>query len=148
MNLFALLRHLRDPIRVPRIGEIGSLQVHTRYLTFSFKKTCYVHGVQTHTVCTMQIGKNRHSRTINFWRPAAFADFRKKNTETQMALRRNFSRSVGATDLVEASKDATSLPACTGKILFGGCGFFVSDIISGELLGNLGPLYLTLGANR
>jgi len=26
--------------RVPRIREIGSLQIHTRYLTFSLKKTC------------------------------------------------------------------------------------------------------------
>jgi len=27
--------------RVPRIREIGSLQVHTAYLTFSLKKTVY-----------------------------------------------------------------------------------------------------------
>jgi len=27
--------------RVPRIKEIGSLHVHTGYLTFSLKKTCY-----------------------------------------------------------------------------------------------------------
>jgi len=26
--------------RVPRIREIGSLQIHTGFLTFSFKKTC------------------------------------------------------------------------------------------------------------
>jgi len=32
--------------------------------------------------------------------------------------------------------------------LLGGCGFFVSDVISGGLLGHLGPLCLTLGANR
>jgi len=32
--------------------------------------------------------------------------------------------------------------------LFGGCGFFVSDVISGGLLGHLGPLCLALGANR
>jgi len=37
---------IRDPrirenyYRVPRIREIGSLQIHTRYLTFSLKKTC------------------------------------------------------------------------------------------------------------
>jgi len=35
------LRRFRDPIRVPRIREIGSLQVHTGYLTFSLKKTGY-----------------------------------------------------------------------------------------------------------
>jgi len=32
--------------------------------------------------------------------------------------------------------------------LLGGCGFFVSDVISGGLLGQLGPLCLALGANR
>jgi len=29
-----------------------------------------------------------------------------------------------------------------------GCRFFVSDVISGGLLGHLGPLCLALGANR
>jgi len=28
------------------------------------------------------------------------------------------------------------------------CGFFVSDVINGRLLGHLGPLYLALGPNR
>jgi len=32
------LRRFRDTIQVPRIKEIGSLQVDTRYLTFSLKK--------------------------------------------------------------------------------------------------------------
>jgi len=43
-----LLRRFRDPIRVPRISnwvprirEIGSLQIHIGYLTFSLKKTCF-----------------------------------------------------------------------------------------------------------
>jgi len=54
VSIFALcqgfLRCFRDPIwvprisenghRVPRIREIGSPQVHTGYLTFSFKKPC------------------------------------------------------------------------------------------------------------
>jgi len=34
------------------------------------------------------------------------------------------------------------------NFLLEGCGFFVSDVISGGLLGHLGPLYLALGANR
>ena len=34
------------------------------------------------------------------------------------------------------------------SFLLGGCGFFVSDAISGGLLGHLGPLCLALGANR
>jgi len=34
------------------------------------------------------------------------------------------------------------------NLLLGRCGFIVSDIISGGLLGYLGPFYLALGANR
>jgi len=34
------------------------------------------------------------------------------------------------------------------KLLLGGCGYFVSEVISGGLLGHLGPLCLALGANR
>jgi len=35
------------------------------------------------------------------------------------------------------------------KIVFGlGFGFFVSDVISGVLLGLFGPLHLALGPNR
>jgi len=60
-----------------------------------------------------------------------------------MALRRNISASVQGTDLVEVSKDAASLLVCTRKnFLLGGCGVFVSDVISGRLLGHLGPLCL------
>jgi len=52
-------------------------------------------------------------------------------------------------DPVKVSKDAASLLVCTQKIfLLGGCGFFVSDIISGGLLGHLGPLCLPLRPNR
>jgi len=34
------------------------------------------------------------------------------------------------------------------KFLVGGCRFFVGDIVSGGLLGHLGPLYPAMGANR
>jgi len=34
------------------------------------------------------------------------------------------------------------------NFLLGGCRFFVSDVISGGLLGHLGPLCLALGTNR
>jgi len=49
-----------------------------------------------------------------------------------------------------ALQDMASLLVCTRKIIFclGVCGFFVSDVISGRLLGHLGPLCLALGANR
>jgi len=66
-----------------------------------------------------------------------------------VALRGNISTPVRVTDLVEASKDATSLLVGTRKknFLLGGCGFFVNEGISRELLGHLGPLCLALGAN-
>ena len=66
-----------------------------------------------------------------------------------MALHGNISAPVGVTDLVEASKDVASLLVCTQKkFLLGECGFFVNDVVSGGLLGHLGPLCLALGANR
>ena len=75
--------------------------------------------------------------------------FSNRNTATHVTLRRNYSAPLRVTDLVEASKDAASLPECNRKkFLVGRCGFFVSDVISGRLLGPLGPLYLALGANR
>ena len=88
-------------------------------------------------------------RPSTLWRLAAFGDFwKKKTTETHVALHGNFSRLVSATGLVKASKDAASLLVCTQKNIFGwGCGFFVSYVISGRLLVHLGPLYLALGAN-
>jgi len=66
-----------------------------------------------------------------------------------VALHGNLCGLAYATDLVKVSNDAASLVACTQKnFLVGGCGFFVSDVISGGLLGHLGPLYLALGTNR
>jgi len=66
-----------------------------------------------------------------------------------VALRGNFSGPVSATDPVKGSKDVASLLVCTRKkFLLEGCGFFVSDVISGKLLGQIGPLYPALGANR
>ena len=63
-----------------------------------------------------------------------------------MALCRNISAPVQVTDLVEVSKDAASLVVCTRKKIFAwGCGFFVRDVVSGGLLGQL---HLALGANR
>ena len=65
-----------------------------------------------------------------------------------MALHGNISTPVQVMDLVEASKDAARLLLCTRKKFFArGCGFFVSDVISGGHLGHLGPLCLALGAN-
>jgi len=74
---------------------------------------------------------------------------RKKTAGSHMALRGNISAPVQVTDLVEMSKDAASLVVCTRKKLFGwGMRIFLSDVISGRLLGHLGPLCLALGANH
>jgi len=66
-----------------------------------------------------------------------------------VALCGDISAPIWVTDLVEVSKDAASLRVCTQKkfFLLGGCIFFVSDVISGGLLGHLGPLCLVLGNN-
>jgi len=58
-----------------------------------------------------------------------------------MALRGNISAPIQVTHLVEASKDAASLLRGIRKkfFCFGGSGFFVSDVISGGLLGHLWP---------
>ena len=53
-----------------------------------------------------------------------------------------------ASELFKGSKDWANHAVCNEKIFFVGvCGFFVSDIISGGLLGHLGPLHLALGPN-
>jgi len=66
-----------------------------------------------------------------------------------MASRGNISNPVRVTDLAKVSKDAASLIVCTRKKNFcWGCGFVVSEVISGGLLGHLGQLCLALGANR
>jgi len=55
--------------------------------------------------------------------------------------------------VVESSSEAQKTRKSSSlhsKTIFlrGGCGFFMSDVISGGLLGHLGPLYLVLGPNR
>jgi len=50
--------------------------------------------------------------------------------------------------LFNNSNGSASLVDCTRKKFFvWGCGLFVSDVISGGLLGHLGPLFLALGTN-
>jgi len=74
---------------------------------------------------------------------------RKKTADSHVSLCGNISTPVRDTDLVEASKDGASLVVCTWKnFLLGGCGLFVSDVISGGLVGHLDQLHLALGANR
>jgi len=40
--------------------------------------------------------------SLTLWRPAAFMDFREKNTKTHVDLRGNFSGLVSGADLVKA----------------------------------------------
>ena len=87
-------------------------------------------------------------KTLTLWHLAKIGDFREKNTETHVVLCRYFSSRVSATDLEKVANDVASFVVCTRKKFFGcGCGIFVSDIISGGLLGHRGPFYLALGSN-
>jgi len=72
---------------------------------------------------------------------------RKKTAGSHVALHGDISAPVSVTDLFEVSKDAGSLGVCirSKNSLVGECGFFVSDVISGGLFGQL---HLALGANR
>ena len=73
---------------------------------------------------------------------------RDKTNGAHVILRGNFSGPVSTTDLVKSSKGSASLVVYTRKkILVGGLRIFVSDVISGGLLGHLGPLCLALGPN-
>jgi len=66
-----------------------------------------------------------------------------------VALRGNISTPVRVMDLAEASKHAAGLLVCARKKFFAwGLRFFVSDVMSGGLLGHLGPVCLALGTNR
>jgi len=66
-----------------------------------------------------------------------------------VALRGNFSGLVSATDLVKNLKRCDKSSSLHLKKIFclGNADFFVSDVISGGLLGHPGPLSLALGAN-
>jgi len=98
--------------------------------------------------------KNIQNRAFVFFltllEPAGFGNFCKKTSSFQLPYQRPSSSADCARELFNSSNGSASLLDCTRKkkILPRGCGFFVSDIISGGLLGHLGPFCLTLGANR
>jgi len=54
-----------------------------------------------------------NKQVFNSFASGCFWGFLRKNTETHMALRGNFTGLVCATDLVKSSTDAASLVACT-----------------------------------
>jgi len=86
---------------------------------------------------------------LTLWCPIGFGDLKKKRLNVR-GFAREFLRSG------MPYRPSKSLKRC-GKsyslhskknFLLGGCGFFVSDVISGGLFDHLGPLCLALGANR
>jgi len=80
-------------------------------------------------------------------RPAKIGNACAKTTGSHVALRRNFSGPVSASRPGHRLKRRDK--SFSLQIFFlGGCGFFMSDVLSGGLLGHLGLLYLALGANR
>jgi len=82
-------------------------------------------------------------------RPAAFEDSHAITTRSHVAVCTRNSGAGSGGELFKGSKDSASLLVCTPKkFCLGGCGFFVSDVISGRLLGHLGQLHLALGPNR
>jgi len=88
-------------------------------------------------------------KPINIFASRLIKAVHAKTAGLHMVLRGNFSGPISATDPVKSSIDSSSLVVCTQKKIFGwGCGFFLSDVISGRLLGHLGPLRLALGPNH
>jgi len=93
--------------------------------------------------------KNFASFHLTLWRLLGFGDFREKKRLNARGFAREF---LWSGMLYRPGK---SLNRCgkssslhSKNFLLGGCGFFVSDVISGGLLGHLSPLCLALGTNR
>jgi len=84
---------------------------------------------------------------LTLWRPAAFRDFRKKKTPKRTWLCTGISPVRYALQTRQKSQKTWQVfSSALEKIFFAsGCGFFVSNVISGGLLGHLS---LALGANR
>ena len=86
---------------------------------------------------------------LNTFRAGWFRRFLQKKSSFRLPYQRPSSSADCARELFNGSNGSASLVDCTRKkFLLGGCRFFVSDVISGGILGHLGPLYLALGANR
>jgi len=84
---------------------------------------------------------------VNFFTSGKFRGFLNKTNGSHVAC---MSVTLGSTVEESCSKAQKTRQVLqfAMKIFFGwGCGFFVSDITSGGLLGHLGPLHLALGPN-
>jgi len=87
--------------------------------------------------------------TLTLWRPLEFGDFRKNKRLNTRGFAREFLRSGMLYRPGKSLKRHSKFTSLHSKknFLLGGCSFFVWDVISGGLLGHLGPLCLALGAN-
>jgi len=96
--------------------------------------------------CLSHIGLVSHQRACNRRGQPPLFNLRYRSSAK---IRTPATNKLCFTDQVKVSKDAASLLVCTrNNFLLGGCGFVMSDIISGRLLGHLGQLCLALGINR
>jgi len=85
-------------------------------------------------------------KIINIFAPGRFCGFRKKKHRNTRGFVREFLRSGICYRPGESLKRRGKSGSLHLKKCFGwGCKFFVSDVISGGLLGHLGPIYLALG---
>jgi len=87
--------------------------------------------------------------TLTLSEPPGLGDFRKKNSSFRLPYQRPSSSAHCARELFKSSNGSASLVDCNRKKIFClGVRFFLSDVTSGGLFGNLGNLCLTLGVNR
>ena len=94
----------------------GFFKENVRYLVWtSSDRIILILGTRFSLILGTLIGS---LKTLTLGRSAKKGDFRKKNSETHMALHGNYSALVRVTDLVEVSKDAASLLECIGKKFF------------------------------
>jgi len=85
---------------------------------------------------------------LTLWHPGGFGDFRKKCLNA-----RGFAWEFIRSDMLyrpskSLKRHGQSSSLHSKKFFAWGLRFFVSDVISGGLLGHLGPLCLALGTNR
>ena len=86
---------------------------------------------------------------LSTWRLGGFGDFRKKTSSFRLPYQRSSSSADCARELFNGSNGSASLVDCTlKKILPGGCGFFVTDVISEVVLGSFWLMLPGLGPNH
>jgi len=87
--------------------------------------------------------------SLALWRPLGFGDLKKKRLNA-----RGFAREFLWSGMLYRPDKSLKRHGKSSSLhskqifLLGDCRFFVSDIISGGLLGHLGPPCLAMGANR